>query len=83
MKLTRLAFVAASALSVASCTQTAQVSASKVQLQSTARSIVGTSLIGARGKTARDQEKIDDTVAGLCGARAWTVEECAAHDEAR
>lgn len=83
MKLTRLAFVVASALSVAACTSTQQVSASKTQLQSTARSIVGTSLIGARGRTARDQEKIDDTVAGLCGARTWTGEECAAHDEAR
>jgi hypothetical protein len=67
-------------LSVASCTQTAQVSASKQQLQSTARSIVGTYLIGARGKTPRDQDKIDETVAGLCGTKAWTEEECEAHD---
>jgi len=48
----------------------------------TARSIVGTSLIGARGATPKDQEKIDETVAGVCGSKAWTTEECAAHDKA-
>jgi hypothetical protein len=69
-------------LSVAACTHTEQASVAKGQLQSTARSIVGTSLIGARGATPRDQDKIDDTVAGLCGAKAWSAEECAAHDEA-
>lgn len=82
MKLTRLAFVVACALSAAACTSTPQVNAAKSQLQSTARSIVGTSLIGARGATPKDQEKIDETVAGVCGAKTWTAEECAAHDKA-
>ncbi|WP_412549867.1 hypothetical protein [Sinorhizobium meliloti] len=41
------------------------------------------SLIGARGATAFDQDKIDETVAGLCGARAWTQSECARHDAAQ
>jgi hypothetical protein len=56
------------------------VSAAKDQLQTTARAIIGTSLIGAKGATPRDQEKIDDTVAGICGSRAWTAKECAEHD---
>lgn len=65
------------------CATSTGVSASKEQLNLTARSVVGTSLIGARGATPADQDKIDDTVAGLCGARVWTKEECSAHDAAR
>ncbi|MCQ1766115.1 hypothetical protein NOJ28_11270 [Neorhizobium galegae] len=56
-------------------------SASKGQLSRTARAIAGTSLIGARGATPDDQEAIDDTVAGVCGAGVWTQEECLAHDQ--
>jgi len=82
MKPTRLAFVVACALSAVACTSTQQASVAKGQLQSTARAIVGTSLIGARGATAKDQEKIDETVAGVCGSQTWTAEECAAHDRA-
>ncbi|QHG70142.1 hypothetical protein [Ensifer adhaerens] len=78
-----LALTVASALSAAGCTSTARVNASKEQLNLTARTIVSTSLIGARGATPVDQDKIDDTVAGLCGARVWTKEECSAHDAAR
>lgn len=81
MQLIKLGLIAAYAVSAAACTSTQQVSASKETLSSTARSIIGTSLIGARGKTAKDQDAIDDTVAGVCGARAWTVQECRAHDE--
>lgn len=44
-----------------------------------ARAIVGTSLIGVRGASSKDQDGIDDAVAGLCGARAYTAEECARH----
>lgn len=43
------------------------------------RAVVGTSLIGARGATAGDQGKIDETVAGLCGGGVWTRSECARH----
>lgn len=46
-----------------------------------ARAIVGTSLIGARGASVKDQDGIDDAVAGLCGARAYTQAECARHGE--
>lgn len=77
-----LALIVVCALSAAGCTSTQQVSASKERLNNTARSIVGTSLIGARGKTTADQNKIDDTVAGLCGSQTWTREECAHHDQA-
>ncbi|MCK8779101.1 hypothetical protein M0654_03785 [Rhizobium sp. NTR19] len=82
MKRIVLVLIAAYVLSGAACTSTKPVSVAKGQLQSTARSIAGTSLIGARGATARDQDKIDDTVAGLCAARAFTPDECAAHDKA-
>ncbi|MQW59525.1 hypothetical protein [Sinorhizobium meliloti] len=82
MKLIALALTAARALSAAGCTSTQQVSASKDRLNQAARAVVGTSLIGARGVTPADQDKIDET-AGLCGARAWTQSECARHDAAQ
>ena len=80
MKLIVLVSVAVSALSMAGCGTSGQVSASKAELNRTARAIIGTSLIGARGATPADQDKIDDTAAGLCGAKAWTQSECARHD---
>ncbi|MGZ2440727.1 hypothetical protein [Sinorhizobium medicae] len=44
----------------------------------------GTSLIGARRlHPGSMQDKIDETVAGLCGACAWTESECASHDAAQ
>nr|WP_313196447.1 hypothetical protein [Shinella zoogloeoides] len=82
MKLTKLVLLVACVGSLAACTSTRQVAASKERLNSTARAIVGTSLIGAHGATASDQDKIDDTVAGLCGSATWTRQECARHDEA-
>jgi len=82
MRLTRLVLLVAYAASAAGCTSTQQVAASKDRLNSTARAIVGTSLIGAIGATPADQEKIDETVAGVCGSQTWTRAECAAHDEA-
>lgn len=71
------------ALMVAACGTTPGLDASKKQLTNSARSVVGTSLIGARGATAGDQDKIDDTVAGLCGSATWTKEECRRHGERR
>ncbi|RVH04796.1 hypothetical protein CN216_32585 [Sinorhizobium meliloti] len=68
MKRTRLVLIAVCALSAAGCTSTQQVSASKDRLNQAARAVVGTPLIGAQGATAADQDKIDETVAGLCGA---------------
>lgn len=82
MKLTGLVLLVACALSAAGCTSTKQVAASKDRLNSTSRAIVGTSLIGARGATPADQDRIDDTVAGICGSKTWTRDECARHDEA-
>ncbi|RVP32267.1 hypothetical protein CN082_04475 [Sinorhizobium meliloti] len=83
MKLIRLGLIVASALSAAGCISTQAVNASKDRLNQAARAVVGTSLIGARGATPADQDKIDETVAGLCGARAWTQSECGRHDAAQ
>ncbi|PWK61958.1 hypothetical protein [Aminobacter sp. AP02] len=43
------------------------------------RAVVGTSLIGAKGKTPADQAGIDETAAGLCAGGVWTKSECARH----
>ncbi len=67
---------------MAGCTTTAPVGA-KAEIRETIRVVVGTDLIGARGATARDQRKIDITVAGLCGAGVWTRSECARYDAAK
>ncbi|RVG74082.1 hypothetical protein [Sinorhizobium meliloti] len=83
MKLIRLGLIVASALNAAGCISTQAVNASKDRLNQAARAVVGTSLVGARGATPADQDKIDETVAGLCGARAWTQSECARHDAAQ
>ena len=66
-------FVAA--LLLAGCTSSNPVPVTSDGL----RSVVGTSLIGARGASAEDQFKINETVAGLCGGGVWTRSECAAH----
>lgn len=50
-------------------------------MASGARAIVGTSLIGARGASSKDQDAVDDAVAGLCGAGSYTRAECARHDK--
>jgi hypothetical protein len=82
MQQNALAFSVASALLVAGCMTSGQaVDASQAVQTSTARAVVGTSLIGARGATPRDQDKIDDTAAGLCGAQVWTQSECVRHQE--
>jgi hypothetical protein len=70
------------ALSMGACGATQTTSAIHDDLRASARGIIGTSLVGARGLTAGDQDAIDDTVAGLCGARVWTRSECARHDAA-
>lgn len=81
MRLIALVLLVASALNVVGCTSTQQASASKEKLNLSARSIVGTSLIGAKGETSEDENKIEDTVAGLCGAGVWTKSECDLHDK--
>ena len=43
------------------------------------RSVVGTDLIGAKGKTQSDQFKIDITISGLCGGGVLSKSECARH----
>lgn len=46
-----------------------------------ARTIVGTRLVGAQGRTRADQRKIGATVARLCAAKVWRTSECARHDK--
>lgn len=67
---------------IAGCSTTSQQgSAAKEDLVRATRSIVGTELVGAKGATARDQDKIDDTVSGLCATRVYTKDECQRHQE--
>jgi len=82
MQRIKLAFVVVCALSAAACTTSQRVSVTKQSLSTTTRAIVGTSLIGAKGKTPKDQDAIDDTAAGLCAAGVWTSTECSAHGAA-
>lgn len=69
----------AALVALSGCTTSAQVSAGKGLQTDTTRKIVGTDLVGAKGATPRDQDKIDSTAAGLCGARVWTPSECKRH----
>ena len=83
MRLSGLALNVGFALMLVACGTTPGLDASKKQLTGSARAVVGTSLIGAQGASDRDQDKIDDTVAGLCATRTWTKEECRRHGERR
>jgi hypothetical protein len=65
----------------ASCTTSQQGSAGKEDFAKTTRQIIGTSLIGARGATPADQDKIDDTLAGTCAVGVFTADECRLHQE--
>lgn len=66
----------------AGCIHTAPVGA-KAEIRDTVRKVVGTDLVGARGASARDQQKIDVTAAGLCGAGVWSRADCTRHDAAK
>ena len=79
MPLKLIALLAVSVLTLAGCSTSQQVSASADTQRDTARRIVGIALIGAKGATPSDQDKIDDTAAGLCGAGVWTPSECKRH----
>jgi len=46
------------------------------------RRALGPSLPGAIGATPADQAKIDETIAGACGAGIYTRAECRAHGAA-
>lgn len=69
------AIVFASALLMVGCSTSQPAPVNRDGL----RAVVGTSLIGARGATPRDQGKIDETAAGLCAASVWSRSECARH----
>ena len=85
MKLIAFGWIVVSAAILMGCTTSKEGAASpspKNDVRAAARAIVGTSLIGVRGATPEDQENIDDTAAGVCGAGVWTKDECRAHTEA-
>lgn len=42
---------------------------------------MGTELIGAKGATPADQDKIDDTIAGACAVKVYTPDECRQHNQ--
>lgn len=66
---------------MAGCTTSGPV-AVKNEIRETIRTVAGTDLIGARGASQHDQQKIDATAAGLCRAGVWTRPECTRHDVA-
>ncbi|QXV74851.1 hypothetical protein [Rhizobium phage RHEph24] len=45
--------------------------------------IVGTNLVGAKGATPLDQDKINRTVARLCAGGVWNKNTCEAHNSYR
>lgn len=75
MRLRNGALSFAAALLLAGCSTSKPVPVSTDGL----RVVVGTSLIGAQGKTPADQASIDETAAGLCAGGVWTKSECARH----
>lgn len=77
MRLKEFALCAASALALAACGTSPQIAAKKPKLTELARNVEGTSMIGVKGLTAGDQERIDEHNAGMCGAKVWTPSECA------
>ena len=79
MLLREAVICAGSALFLAGCGTLPLVNASADLQVDTTRKIVGTSLIGATGKTAVDQHAIDDVAVGMCESGAWTKSECDRH----
>lgn len=75
----RLALCGAIASMLAGCGSLPPLDAGTGDIARGARAIVGTSLIGAHGKTSADQDAIDDTVVGICAAGVWTATECRRH----
>jgi len=61
------------------CGTSQALNASQNDIVRGARGVVGTALIGVQGKTPKDQDQIDETVARLCGTGVYTKSECARH----
>lgn len=77
--LKKLLLASALAVSLAGCGTTHTISAGQNDIVRGTRGIVGTALINAEGKTAQDQDRIDETVARLCVTGVYTKSECARH----
>lgn len=67
---------------IAGCTTTQpKLNAGTSDLSRSVRGVIGTSIIGSRGATQKDQNNIDDVVAGACAVKAFTESECEKHDK--
>lgn len=80
MKLIALGLYAASVVTLAGCTHTPPTAAIKPDLARSARGIIGTGIIGTKGLTPKDQDNIDDLVAGACAVKVFTENECRRHE---
>lgn len=68
-------------LSGACSTTSGPKSAGNEDLAAAVRGVIGTNLIGAKGKTKKDQDGIDDTVAGACSIGSYSQSECVRHGQ--
>jgi len=75
-KLTVVSLIIASAL-LQGCTTLGPASVNGLS------EIVGTNLVGAKGATPQDQDKINRTVARLCAGGVWNKKICEAHNSYR
>lgn len=80
MQLNVLVLCVVTAAIAAGCTTSKPGNAAKADLAKGTRAIIGTELIGTRGATPRDQDNIDDTVAGACAVGVYGPEECERHN---
>lgn len=69
------------AVTLAGCTTSQQGTAGKEDLARATRGIIGTSLLGTKGLTPRDQDNIDDVVAGACAVKVFSELECRRHNQ--
>jgi uncharacterized lipoprotein YajG len=77
MLLKKLVPCGAIALVLTGCGTSPQIAAKTPKLTGLVRAVEGTGMIGVKGATPEDQERIDEHNAGLCGAKVWTPSECA------
>ncbi len=79
MQLPQLGLIFVCAALLAGCTTSKKAAAPKVEVVQVVRDVVGTELIGVKGATQKDQDAVDSTIAGLCGATVYRPNECASH----
>ncbi len=75
-----LGLCAVIALITACSTTSSTLSADEKALARGARAALGGSLVGTLGATPKDQNNIDETMAGGCATGIYTQSECARHE---